>query len=203
MLEKSAEDSFSVPSGAQSENRLVAAVECLLFVADEPLSLHRLAEILEVPESQVKKALAALENASQERGIRLARVARGYQLLTRPEFSDFIHKLRQPKPDRLGRGSLETLTIVAYKQPVTRPEIEQIRGVDSSYAVDVLLSRRLIREVGRKNAPGRPFLYATTDHFLRVFGLADLSELPPVPAQLQPDIGLAGQTDGEEGLGVP
>lgn len=169
---------------AQSPEPLSSAIESLLFVSDEPLSLHRLSGILGTSASEVEKGLADLERACQGRGVRLAKVSGGFQLLTRPEFAPFVHRLRQPRPDRLSRSALETLAIIAYKQPVTRPDIDQIRGVDSSYCLDALLSRRLIKEAGRKNSPGRPFIYRTTELFLRTFGLSSVSDLPPLRGDL-------------------
>jgi segregation and condensation protein B len=168
----------------QSPESLPSAIESLLFAADEPLSLRRLAEILDAPTVEIEKALVTFDKTCQGRGVRLARVSGGYQLLTRPEFAPFIQKLRQTKPDHLSRAALETLAIVAYKQPVTRPEIDHIRGVDASYSLDALLSRHLIKEAGRKNSPGRPFLFKTTDQFLRTFGLPSLSDLPPLRGDL-------------------
>jgi len=168
----------------RTPDSLVPAIESLLFAADEPLSLRRLAGILDAPASQVESALTMLERACQGRGIRLARVSGGFQFLTRPEFAPFVHNLRQPKQERLSRPALETLAIIAYKQPLTRAEIDQVRGVNSSYTLDTLLSRRLVREAGRKNTPGRPFLFATTENFLRTFGLASLSDLPPLLTDL-------------------
>jgi segregation and condensation protein B len=168
----------------QSPAALASAVESLLFAADEPVSLRQLAEILSVSTSEVEKALADLERACQGRGVRLAKVSGGFQLLTRPEFAPFVHKLRQPRADRLSRAALEVLAIIAYRQPITRPEIDHVRGVNSSGSLDALLSHRLIKEAGRKSTPGRPFLYRSTEHFLRAFGLASLSDLPPLPPDL-------------------
>jgi len=163
------------------EERLKAILESLLFAAGEPVSLNRLAAVLDsVPKEQIRDALIALgsQYAQGGRGLTVEEVAGGYQLRTRKEFAPQIRKLLAGKPPRLSRSLLETLAIVAYRQPVTRPEIEQVRGVDCGGVLETLLERRLIKIAGRKEAPGRPMLYATTPEFLEVFGLKDLDSLP-------------------------
>lgn len=165
------------------------AVEALLFVAGEPLSVARIARILGVGEGVVREALAELAEACRApgRGIELVEVAGGWQLVTRREYRRAVEELLQPRRQALSRAALETLAIVAYRQPVTRAEIEAIRGVQSEAGLRTLLERGLIREVGRKDAPGRPILYGTTPLFLQMFGLKDLSELPPPSAFVPPD----------------
>jgi segregation and condensation protein B len=163
------------------EERLKAILESLLFAAAEPVPLARLQAVLEtVPREEIRKALAdlTLSYASGSRGIVLEEVAGGYQLRTAREHAYYVRKLLAVKPPRLSRPLLETLAIIAYRQPITRPEIEQLRGVDSAGVLDTLLERRLIRIAGRKEAPGRPIVYATTPEFLEVFSLKDLSSLP-------------------------
>ncbi len=163
------------------EVRLKAILESLLFAAGEPVSLARLGAVLDtVTRDELKRALSALgsEYAQSGRGIALEEVAGGYQLRTRPEFAPHIRKLLASKPPRLSRSLLETLAIVAYRQPITRPEIEELRGVDSGGVLETLLERRLVKIAGRKEAPGRPLLYATTSEFLEVFALKDLDSLP-------------------------
>jgi segregation and condensation protein B len=163
------------------EERLKAILESLLFAAGEPVSLNRLAAILDsVPKEEIRNALVALgsQYAQGGRGLTVEEVAGGYQLRTRKEFALQIRKLLAGKPPRLSRSLLETLAIVAYRQPVTRPEIEQVRGVDCGGVLETLLERRLIKIGGRKEAPGRPMLYETTPEFLEVFGLKDLDSLP-------------------------
>ncbi|EKP93870.1 SMC-Scp complex subunit ScpB [Thermaerobacter subterraneus] len=157
------------------------AVEALLFVAGEPLPASRMARILGVSEAVVREALEELAQACRApgRGIELVEVAGGWQLVTRPEYSRAVEELLQPRRQALSRAALETLAIIAYRQPVTRAEIEAIRGVQSDAGLRALLERGLVREVGRKEAPGRPILYGTTPLFLQQFGLRDLSELPP------------------------
>lgn len=163
------------------DENLKAVVESLLFAAGEPLSLNRLAAVLdEAPKEALRQALAELAaDCNREgRGIVLAEVAGGYQLRTAKAHAPWVRKLLAARPPRLSRPILETVAIIAYRQPITRPEIEQLRGVDSGAVLDSLLERRLVRVVGRKEAPGRPQLYATTPEFLETFGLKDLDSLP-------------------------
>jgi segregation and condensation protein B len=163
------------------EERLKAIIESLLFAAGEPVSLNRLAAVLDsVPKEEIRNALGALgaQYAQGGRGLTVEEVGGGFQLRTRKEFAPQIRKLLAGKPPRLSRSLLETLAIIAYRQPVTRPEIEQVRGVDCGGVLETLLERRLVKIEGRKEAPGRPMLYATTPEFLEVFGLKDLDSLP-------------------------
>jgi segregation and condensation protein B len=163
------------------EERLKAILESLLFAAGEPVPLTRLASVLDnVARDAIKKALGEmiLGYGAGARGVVLEEVAGGYQLRTPKEHALYVRKLLAAKPPRLSRPLLETLAIVAYRQPVTRPEIEQLRGVDSGGVLDTLLERRLVRIAGRKEAPGRPIMYATSAEFLEVFGLRDLDGLP-------------------------
>ena len=160
---------------------LKSIVESLLFVADGPLTLQRLAEVLEGSArdeigSVLEELQAELEN--ERRGVRLVEVAGGYQLRTPKVNADWVKKLFGGRPPRMSRATLETLAIIAYRQPVTRAEIEAIRGVDVDGVVSTLLERNLIRAVARKDVPGRPFLYGTTAEFLQLFNLKDLSHLP-------------------------
>jgi segregation and condensation protein B len=156
-------------------------VESLLFVADGPLTIQRLREVLEgASQEEIRSALEELRDdlESQHRGIRLAEVAGGYQLRTATAYADSIKKFLGGRPARMSRATLETLAIIAYKQPITKAEIEAIRGVDVDGIVTALLERGLIRAVARKDVPGRPFLYGTTAEFLQLFNLKDLSHLP-------------------------
>jgi len=160
---------------------LKKALECLLFVSDKPMLLRELSQIIEVDETLAEQLIKELMNEYDERsGLAIVEVAGGYQMVTRPEYGRYVAKLRQPRRVRLSRASLETLAIIAYRQPITHPEIEQIRGVDSSHCIARLIELGLVKITGRKNSPGRPYLYATTERFLEVFGLKDLSELPPI-----------------------
>ncbi len=163
--------------------RLPALLESLLFAAATPVPVARLVETLEGPSrAEVLAALQALAARYERegRGIRLLQVAGGWQLRTPAEHGAWVRRLLRERPARLTRPMLETLAIVAYRQPCTRIEIEAVRGVDADAVLSTLLERRLVRIVGRKEAPGRPLLYATTRDFLEVFGLPDLNALPPL-----------------------
>ncbi len=163
------------------EERLKAILESLLFAAGEPVGLAQLANALDnVPREAIRTALAELaaSYASEGRGIVLEEIAGGYQLRTPKEHAFYVRRLLAAKPPRLSRPLLETLAIIAYRQPITRPEIEQLRGVDSGGVLDTLLDRGLVKIAGRKEAPGRPLVYATSSEFLELFGLKDLESLP-------------------------
>ena len=189
---------------ASASDRLIAIVESVLFAAGEPLALARLGDIVAgASRAELRGALRALEArlVRDGRGIRLLEVAAGYQLRTAPEHAEWVRRLFQEKPWRLTRATLETLAIVAYKQPITRAEIEAIRGVDVDSVLASLLSRKLVRIVGRKDVIGRPILYGTTRQFLEVFGLRDLSGLPALGevAPAIPDgVGAGSAAAGEE-----
>lgn len=163
------------------EERLKSILESLLFAAGEPVSLAKLAAIFEdVPRATIQKSLTAMATAyaSENRGISIEEVAGGYQMRTAKEHAAWVRKLLAAKPPRLSRPLVETAAIIAYRQPITRPEIEHLRGVDSGGVLETLLERRLIRIEGRKEAPGRPIVYGTTPEFLELFGLRDLESLP-------------------------
>ena len=156
-------------------------IESLLFVAEEPLTIDRFKQI--ITQAETKQIRAALEEISTEYkqrkgGFYLHEVAGGYQVRTRPEYTPWIKRLIQPKPIRLSKAALETLAIVAYKQPIIRSDIEQLRGVDCGGVLRVLLERGFTRVLGRKEIPGRPLIYGTTKRFLEVFDLKTLKDLP-------------------------
>ena len=156
-------------------------VESLLFVADGPQTLQRFAEVLEgVDKDTIQAILTELqaEWETQRRGVQLVEVAGGYQLRTAKVNADWVKKFLGGRPARMGRATLETLAIIAYRQPITKAEIEAIRGVDVDGVIATLLERNLIRAVARKDVPGRPFLYGTTPEFLQLFNLKDLTHLP-------------------------
>ena len=158
-----------------------AQVESLLFVADAPVSVGRLAEALHVTPGQVERALADLEATYTIRGLRLQRDGSRVQLISAPEAAPGVERfLGLEARTRLSRAALETLAIIAYRQPITRPEIEAIRGVSSDSVLRTLLSVGLIEDVGRAPTVGRPILYGTTFEFLQHFGLRGLGELPPL-----------------------
>lgn len=169
-----------VPAEPDADAEKLAALEAVLFMAAEPIPAAELAEILGVTPSEVGALAQRLADAYAGRGLQLTRVAGGLQVATRPEYGPYVAKLHKPERFRLSRAALETLAIVAYKQPVTRPEMEAIRGVNSDSAVDTLVQYELICEAGRKEAPGRPMLYRTTDSFLGHFGLNSVADLPQI-----------------------
>ena len=159
--------------------RMQSIVESLLFAADKPLTLKQLGELLGESElARVRAAVAAVELANESRGFQLHQVAGGYQFRTNPENAQWVQKLLAQKPVKLSRAQLETLAIAAYRQPITRPEIDEIRGVDSGGTLKTLLDRSLVRILGKKEEPGRPLLYGTTKEFLEFFNLRDLKDLP-------------------------
>jgi len=175
------------PNGNGNDNTsplsgLKGILEAILFVSGEPLSVDRMLGVVEgVAREELMSALRALQAdyATEGRGLQLVEVAGGFQMTTRPDCAPWIKRLERAKEGaRLSRSAMETLAIVAYKQPAVRAEIEQIRGVDSAGVLKTLLERRLVRIVGRKDAPGRPIMYGTTRQFLQAFGMKDLSDLP-------------------------
>lgn len=161
--------------------KLEHIIESLLFVSETPLSIQKLKTILEIDESKtIKQALDRLYREYDKRkgGFYLSEVAGGYQLRTRPEHKEWIKKMLQDRPVRLSKAAMETLAIIAYKQPIIRTDIEYIRGVDCGGVLRVLLERKIIRVMGRKEIPGRPMIYGTTRTFLEMFDLKDLKDLP-------------------------
>ncbi len=163
---------------------LKSVLEALLFVSHQPVTLDRLTATLEcVSKTEVRQVLLRLQQECDQshRGIQVIEVAGGFQLVTRPEHAPWIKQLGKTKAaPKLSRSGLESLAIIAYKQPIVRAEIEQIRGVETSGVLRTLLERKLVRMIGRKEVPGRPILYGTTKYFLQHFGLRDISELPPL-----------------------
>jgi segregation and condensation protein B len=161
-----------------AESKRIA--EALLLASAEPLSAARLGPVIGLPAREVRELLDELnqEYEASGRGFRIEAVGGGFQLRTLPELAPWLQKLRPQPPLRMSRAALETLAIVAYKQPVTRAELEHVRGVDVGAVMASLLERRLVRIAGHREVPGRPMLYATTRRFLEVFGLASLSDLP-------------------------
>ena len=177
-------------------------IESLLFAADEPLTIDRLKKIIADAESQeLREALEQLKADYEARqgGFFLNEVAGGYQIRTRPEYKEWLKRLLQPRPQRLSKPALETLAIIAYKQPVIRSDVEHIRGVDCGGVLRVLLERQFIRVLGRKDIPGRPLIYATTKRFLEVFDLKNLKDLP-TPKEIE-EFGstLAQEMDAADG----
>lgn len=168
---------------------LAARVEALLFAAGEPVTLRHLAQCCQATEAEARAALAELARGLEGHGIELCAVAGGHQLRTRADYADAVAALLQPRRAQLSRPALETLAIIAFRQPITRAGVDELRGVHSESALATLLERGLVHEVGRAEAPGRPILYGTTHHFLEHFGLRSLSDLKAID--------LLGQAEAE------
>lgn len=170
----------------QPENKpveLKQILEAVVFASPEPVKLSRLAQFLEVDLSQLKQVAKNLteDYEMNERGIRLVEVAGGFQFVTAPASAPILREyFKKDKKVRLSRSALETLAIIVYNQPVTRPEIDAVRGVNSDGVLKTLLEKRLVDIAGRKDEPGKPLLYRTTDEFLKVFGLKSLKDLPDI-----------------------
>ena len=170
-------------SGPQSETERAAVIEALIFVSDEPLSLKAIASVLKQEKADVEEAIQKLAEEFNGRngGLQLRELAGGWQFATRPEHHEYVRRLLRTRPSaKLTIASLETLAVIAYRQPVTVPEILEIRGVQSPSSIKTLLDKKLIVAKGRKDAVGRPMMYGTSKDFLLQFGLKDLSELPSV-----------------------
>jgi len=184
----------------RTETALRAAIEAILFAAGDAVEAGRLAEVLELDRREMTDILrrAALRYEEEDRGIRLVELDGSWQLCTKTEhYEELIRLVKQPKKHALTEVLLETLSIVAYKQPVTKLEIEKIRGVKSDHAVNKLIEYGLIEETGRLDAPGRPILLGTTEEFLRSFGVSSVSELPQAsPEELE---GMKEEAEGELG----
>jgi segregation and condensation protein B len=192
----SAPAEFDVDAGPAEERLTEAQLEALLFVAERPLSRREIATVAGVDRDTVDARLGDLEIALADRGIRLLASDDRVELVTAPDAGALIARYVGADAVRLSPASMETLAIVAYRQPVTKGAIERIRGVDSDYTIRTLLHRRLVVELGRAEAPGRPFLYGTGFDFLERFGLTSLDELPPL------DVELAARLVDHEAAGV-
>jgi segregation and condensation protein B len=167
-----------------------AALEAILFAAGEPVGVERLCLALDLDRATADAVCQRLADqySYERRGLRLRRMDNAYQLCSAPEYADLVRKtLESRKPPKLSQPALEVLAIIAYYQPVTRAYIDQVRGVDSSYTVGLLLERELIEEAGRLAVPGRPIQYKTTKNFLRSFGMTCLEELPELPTAAAED----------------
>lgn len=174
------------PTQPQSNLPLPHLIEALLFVADGPISLRKLQQVLEAPVEQVELALTELAEQSRSRGLRVQRSGDSLQFVTAPEAASVVEQyLGDEASLKLSLPALETLAIIAYEQPVTRSRIESIRGVNCDRVMASLLARSLICEMGRLETVGRPILYGTSFEFLQYFGLSDLRELPPLAAECQ------------------
>ncbi|HZG80650.1 MAG TPA: SMC-Scp complex subunit ScpB [Brevibacillus sp.] len=169
-------------------DKLKGVIEGLLFISgDEGIAAKEISEITQVPEDEIIDLIEDMKADFRRagRGIQIVEVAKAYQLTTLPEHAEYFERLASsPSQSTLSQAALETLAIIAYKQPLTRTEIEEIRGVKCEKALNTLISKQLIREAGRAEGIGRPILYATTKDFLEHFGLRELSDLPPPPVNL-------------------
>jgi len=175
------ENEQSVEQNIETELPLSVKIEAILFVAAEPVPTSQLATALDVSTSVVERGLNELDESLSIRGLRLQRHGGRVQLTTAPEFAELIERfLGLESTSRLSRAALETLAIVAYQQPVTRPQIDSIRGVNSDSMIKSLLNKGLVLESGRADGPGRPILYSTSPEFLQHFGLNSILEMPPL-----------------------
>lgn len=175
-------------------NEAIAVIEAVLFAHGDPITLQKLSEATEIGEEEVVKLIDQLERRYnvQESGLQILRLNDGYQLATRQQYGEFVKKALETKRQApLSQAAMESLSIIAYNQPVTKAFVEQVRGIDSGSVVNTLVERGLLEEAGRLELPGRPVAYRTTDNFLRCFGLTSLAELPPIPNQ-------EGQLDFDE-----
>jgi len=163
------------------ESDIRPILESLLFVAEAPVRLETLVEMLpEFGQDAILEGIAGIKNGCGEasRGIELVEVAGGYQYRTKPRWAEWVNRHKKARSVKLSQSALETLAIIAYRQPVIRPEIEQIRGVDSGWVIRTLMEKGLVKMMGRKDLPGRPMIYGTTRAFLELFGLNTVSDLP-------------------------
>ncbi len=180
----------------------IDVVEALLFASDVPVEADRIREVLDLSSADEARAIVGglrERYAARDSALEIVEAGGGYRMLTRPEVAPWLVRLARSRTRaRLSRPALETLAIVAYRQPVSRPDIDAIRGVNSEGVLDNLMEKRMVRIAGRKEAPGRPFLYETTREFLVAFGLRDLGDLPQVEGELAvPEAVVVAPTDGD------
>ncbi len=180
----------------------IDVVEALLFASDVPVEADRIREVLDLSSADEARALVGglrERYAARDSALEIVEAGGGYRMLTRPEVAPWLVRLARSRTRaRLSRPALETLAIVAYRQPASRPDIDAIRGVNSEGVLDNLMEKRMVRIAGRKEAPGRPFLYETTREFLVAFGLRDLGDLPQVEGELAvPEAVVVAPTDGD------
>jgi segregation and condensation protein B len=189
----------------------IDVVEALLFASEAPVEAERIQEVLDLPSAGQARELVQMlveRLEGQGRALQIIEVGGGYRLVTRPEVAPWLVKLARSRTrSRLSRSALETLAIIAYRQPASRPDIDAVRGVNSEAVLDNLLDRRMVRIAGRKDSPGRPFLYETTRDFLVAFGLRDLADLPKVEGDLAipeaPAEAAEASNEGEGGEAAP
>jgi segregation and condensation protein B len=172
------EDGAVEEAQALTRDHLRGLLEALVFASDKPITAKELARLASAPVKEVKELLGELHGAYAKKGVTLDEVAGGWLFRTAAVYAPFVRELAGGRPVRLTRAQIETLAIAAYRQPITRPEIDEIRGVDSGATLKLLLERDLVRIIGKKDEPGRPILYGTTTQFLEFFGLKSLKDLP-------------------------
>jgi segregation and condensation protein B len=176
-------EGYTAPEQTDKTQQQKAILEALLFVAGEPVTVNAIMKTLEMQEPEIKKIMNELISDYKERnsGILITEIADGYQMVTDPDVGIWVKRFKNIHvSNKLSQPALETLAIVAYKQPITKLEIDQLRSVNSDGAIKSLLEKRLIKIIGKKETPGRPFLYGTTREFLQYFGLKNLTDLPPI-----------------------
>lgn len=174
-----------------SDKTIGKVIEALLFSSPKPLPLDKIKDVMEnVDADSIKKEISDLNEyyKREDRSFHIEEVGGGYRLVTKPDYAGWLNKLYKKPPDKLKWPTLETLAIIVYKQPITKSEIERIRGVNVDSVLKTLIEKNLIKIRGRKDSPGRPLLYGTTDHFLDRFGLKDLNSLPPLKEFYQTDL---------------
>ncbi len=167
----------------QKTEQIKRIIEALLFVSEKPISKNFLASFFNISESEIKLILDNLINEykDKESGILIIQIDESYQMVTNPMYSEWLTIFKNiTLNNKLSEQALETLAIIAYKQPITKAEIDKIRSVNSDYAIKTLLDRKLVKIIGKKDVPGRPFLYGTTKEFLKLFGISSLNELPNI-----------------------
>lgn len=165
--------------------RLIDKIQALLFVADSPATAEEVALALDAPLFEVEETIEKLGGKLTHDGpLQIVRIAGGYQLCTKPDYAEPVARFLKPQAQKLTRSVMEVLAIVAYRQPITLPEIDAVRGVQSDYGLTQLIEKRLVAEVGRKNSPGRPVLYGTTQQFLHLFNLDKIDDLPDLKLEV-------------------
>jgi segregation and condensation protein B len=192
------------PTGPIPFEQLEPLIESLLFASDRPLSVGDLKRLTGERDSRlINEALQALTARRADSGVQVLALGGGFALRTNPAFADWVGKLLEARPVRLSRAMLETLSIVAYRQPITRPEMDDIRGVDCGPVLKTLLDRNLVRVIGKKEEVGRPILYGTTPEFLRIFSLKDLTQLPTLRQFHELSAEHQAKVDAEHGATAP
>lgn len=194
----------AMPAKELNEEELMSAIEAILFTMGESVEMEQIATALSVTQDQVRRAAKRLAKRYDERGgLQIQQFDQALQMSTKPEqYENLIRIAKAPRKAVLSDSVLETLSIVAYKQPITKAELEQIRGVSSDYAINKLIELDLIKELGRKDAPGRPILFGTTEQFLRSFGVKNLAELPAMNTVQVEEFKEQAEQEVDKSLGI-